>query len=149
MYCLHYIKKGTLVAFLSMISITLFAQDIPDSTIKKNIAVIDNPLERIVQLEPRQFEYDPGTFKKLKLQQGQQYGFIAEDIESVFPNLVNEKSVSYTSGKNATRNARIKTVDEKSLIPVIIASMKEQQLQIEKLNEELEKLKSDLKQLMR
>ncbi|HEX5024908.1 MAG TPA: tail fiber domain-containing protein [Agriterribacter sp.] len=134
---------------MSLISITLFAQEIPDSTIKKNIAVIDNPLERIIQLKPRQFEYDTDTFKKFKFQQGQQYGFIAEDIESVFPNLVNEKSVSYTYGKNATRNTRIKTVDEKSLIPVIIASMKEQQLQIEKLKAELEKLKTHVMQLTR
>jgi hypothetical protein len=45
-------------------------------------------------------------------------------------------------GKNSYRNATLKTIDELSLIPVLVASIKEQQLQIEKLTSELEILKS-------
>ncbi len=44
-------------------------------------------------------------------------------------------------GKNVYRNAQIKIIDDASLIPVLVASIKEQQQEIEKLKNEVEKLK--------
>lgn len=76
------------------------------------------------------------------MKKGTQYGFIAEDIAQTFPELVAEKSFSYMFGKNAYRTAKVKTVDEASLIPVLVASIKEQQEQIEKLKQEIENLKN-------
>ncbi len=119
------------------------AQDIADATIKKNISAIDDPLQKLIQLSPKSFEYDHKTYKHLKLQPGTQYGFIAEDLQTVFPNLVKERSVSYMFGKNAYRHTTIKVIDEASLIPVLVAAIKEQQTAIENLKTEIQALKKD------
>lgn len=135
------IKKAVLFCAFVLVSAVLFAQDLPDTKIKKNIEPIDNPLQRLMQLEPKKYEYNVSDFKHLKLQAGSQYGFIAEDLQSVFPDLVKEKSVNYMFGKNVYRNSTIKTIDEASLIPVLVASIKEQQAEIEKLKMEILQLK--------
>ncbi|MFT3746918.1 MAG: tail fiber domain-containing protein [Agriterribacter sp.] len=140
---MHTINIKKVILFFSFVfaSAVLFAQDIPDTKIKKNIEPINNPLQRLIQLEPKKFEYNVGDYKHLKLQSGSQYGFIAEDLQSIFPDLVKEKSVNYMFGKNVYRNSTIKTIDEASLIPVLVASIKEQQAEIEKLKMEVLQLK--------
>ena len=144
MYHINTAKKTCLAIVCFLTFGATQAQDITDRSIKKNVAAIDSPLQKITRLQPKQFEYNVGTFKHLKLKEGKQYGFIAEDVYSVFPNLVNEKSVSYRYGKNVYRHATIKTIDETSLIPVLVASIKEQQVEIEKLKTEELKLKNQI-----
>lgn len=119
------------------------AQNISDADIKKNVTAISEPLQKLIQLNPSSFEYDNSNYKHLKLQHGLQYGFIAEDLQAVFPNLVKERSVSYMFGKNAYRNSKIKVIDEASLIPVLVAAIKEQQIAIENLKTEIQGLKKD------
>ena len=143
-YIINTTKKACLAFAFLLTSGVIYAQDIPDRSIKKNITLIDSPLQKITQLQPKQFEYNAASFKHLKLKGGKQYGFIAEDIQVVFPDLVNEKSVSYRYGKNVYRNATIKTIDETSLIPVLVASIKEQQAEIEKLKTEILELKKQV-----
>ena len=121
------------------------AQAIPDSVLKKNITAIENPLQKLLQLNPKTFEFDRANYKHLKLQAGPAFGFIAEDVETVFPALVSEKSVPYLFGKNIYRNSTINVIDEKSLIPIMIASIKEQQLQIEQLKAEIMDMKEKLR----
>ena len=135
------LKKVVLSISFILVAAILFAQDLSDTKIKKNIEPIDNPLQLVMQLEPKKYEYNVSDYKHLKLQPGSQYGFIAEDIQAIFPNLVKEKSVNYMFGKNVYRNATIKTVDESSLIPVLVASIKEQQAAIEQLKMEILQLK--------
>ncbi|MFT3704927.1 MAG: tail fiber domain-containing protein [Agriterribacter sp.] len=119
----------------------LYAQQLTDRAIKINIETIENPLQRLIQLNPHKFEYNVNGFRYLKLKEGTQFGFVTEDMEAIFPHLVNEKQVSYMFGKNVYRNAKIKMIDEAGLIPVLVASIKEQQVEIEKLKEEILKLK--------
>ena len=135
------IKKASLAIASLLTSGVIYAQEISDRTIKKNVTLIERPLQKIMQLQPKQFEYNGAGFKHLKLKEGKQYGFIAEDVQSVFPHLVNEKSVLYRYGKNVYRNVTIKTIDETDLIPVLVASIKEQQTEIEKLKTEMLELK--------
>lgn len=63
-----------------------------------------------------------------------QFGFIAQDIEKVFPELVSTDENGYLS------------VDYQGLIPVLIEALKEQQLIINKQREELEKVLDELKE---
>ena len=139
------LKNFTITAIsifgLILFSNTSFAQQISDKEIKKNVVAIDNALSRLVKLEPKSFTYDNGKYNYLSLDKGKQYGFIAEDIVQTFPELVNEKSVQYMFGKNVYRTAKLKMVDGVSLIPVLVASIKEQQQQIEQLKQEIEALK--------
>lgn len=45
-------------------------------------------------------------------------------------------------GKNVYRGTKVKTIDETSLIPVLVASIKEQQVEIEKLKKDITELKA-------
>lgn len=133
--------RSTLFTGLLFMATTAFSQHLPDSEIKKNINPVTAPLQKLVQLEPKTYEFETNKFKYLKLQQGRKYGFLAENVQGIFPELVSEKSISYMFGKNSYRDASIKIVDELSLIPLLVASIKEQQQQIEKLQAEVEELK--------
>ncbi len=131
-----------LLAFVLSFQLSAQAQQLSDAAIKTNIAPIENSLNIVKQLEPKSFEYNTSAYSHLKLPQGTRFGFVAEDFQRVLPGLVFVKPYSFTSGKNATRNTSIKTVDMESLVPILIASIKEQQLQIDQLKAEVERLKA-------
>ncbi|MFT3903192.1 MAG: tail fiber domain-containing protein [Niabella sp.] len=135
-------KKIHFISFLTILSfnISANAQSISDYQLKTNVTDIQNPIKQLKQLEPKVFEYNKQGYSFLKLENGQHYGFLAEDVQKVFPELVKEKSVSYMQGKNRMRQAKIKTIDEKAFIPVLIASIKQQQAEIEALKLELMKV---------
>jgi Chaperone of endosialidase len=136
------IKKACLLLAVLFISFKTFSQTVTDSEIKKNVTEISSPLQKLVQLSPKTFEYNIQKFKHLNLEQGVKYGFIAEELQQVFPSLVRQKAVSYMYAKNSYRDTKIKTIDEASLIPVLVASIQQQQQQIQKLTEDVEALKN-------
>jgi hypothetical protein len=136
-----YIRLSLLFIF-SILVFSASAQDVADNEIKKNVTDISTPLDKLVQLEPKIFEYNTEKYKHLKLQQGKQFGFMSDNMQKVFPELVANKNISYMFGKNAYRDAKIKTVDKVSLIPVLVASIKEQQTEIEKLKKDIAELKA-------
>jgi hypothetical protein len=137
----------TSIKYISLITLGLFistatiAQTINDEQTKLNVASISNPVERLSQLKPISFEYNTKQYKFLNLQSGKQYGFLSENIQAVFPELVKEKRVTYMQGKNNYKSASIANINETSLIPVLVASIVEQQKQIDQLKSEIEALK--------
>jgi Chaperone of endosialidase len=135
------IKYFSIIALSLFISTTTIAQTINDEQTKLNVASISNPVERLSQLKPISFEYNTKQYKFLNLQTGKQYGFLSENIQAVFPELVKEKRVTYMQGKNNYKNASIANINETSLIPVLVASIVEQQKQIDQLKSEIEALK--------
>ena len=135
------IKYFSFIALSIFISTTAFSQTINDEQTKLNVTSISNPVEKLAQLKPISFEYNTKQYKFLNLQSGKQYGFLSENIQSVFPELVKEKRVSYMQGKNNYKSASIANINETSLIPVLVASIVEQQKQIDQLKSEIEALK--------
>ncbi|MFT3825031.1 MAG: tail fiber domain-containing protein [Chitinophagaceae bacterium] len=133
-------KAGIVIA-ATMFATTAFSQSIPDSDIKKNVTPISNPLESINKLEPKVFEYDQSKYQGLKLPAGKQYGFLAENVQAVFPDMVKVESRSIPFGKNTTRTAQVKTLDTERLVPVLVASIQELQAQVEQLKAEIQQLK--------
>ena len=84
-----------------------------DVKLKKNIIPIEDPLNKILSLEGKNYEW------KEKTKPGKQYGLIAQEVEKIIPELVSQgetKSVNYTG-----------------LIPVLIEAIKDQQKQIDDL----------------
>lgn len=135
------IKYITFITVSFFISTNAIAQTINDEQTKLNVASISNPIERLSQLKPISFEYNTKQYKFLNLQSGKQYGFLSDNIQAVFPELVKEKRVSYMQGKNNYKNASIASINETSLIPVLVASIVEQQKQIDQLKAEIEAMK--------
>jgi Chaperone of endosialidase len=135
------IKHIALITIGFFISANAIAQTINDEQTKLNVTSINNPVERLSQLKPISFEYNTKQYKFLNLQSGKQYGFLSDNIQAVFPELVKEKRVSYMQGKNNYKNASIASINETSLIPVLVASIVEQQKQIDQLKSEIDALK--------
>ena len=136
-------KKFKFILFSSLMLTAFFtghSQTISDNDLKTNISVISSPLQNIIRLQPRTFEYNTEKFKMLRLQKGVQYGFLANDVLEQFPELVRIKTVSYVIGKNNYRNSKIYTIDDAKLVPVLVAAMQQ-------LYDEIEILKQQVQQL--
>lgn len=116
------------------------AYTISDERTKENITNVDNCLAQLIGLSAKKYNYkkeDQGkTFvaedNKYDPSQKQYFGFLAQDVEKVFPNVVSDdekgnKFVSYTQ-----------------LIPVIVEGIKEQHEVIEQQQAEIDQLKTRL-----
>ncbi len=137
------IIKGICTLSIAFGSISIaFSQQYQEDQIKINAAQITNSTEKLKNLNPITFNYNRDEFKALNLPTGNRYGFLARDIENVFPDMLQTSSKVYTTGKNTTKTAKYDDVDNESLIPVLVAAIKEQQEQIEALRKEVEQLKS-------
>ncbi|SDH56981.1 Chaperone of endosialidase [Pedobacter terrae] len=119
-------------------SLKISAQEV----VQNNIKPVENALSQVTKLEPVSFNYDKVWAEKLKLSARPQYGFVGADAKAAVPNIVSVQSKDYSSGKNAFRSATITKVDYERLVPLLVASIKEQQQQIEALKHELKMLKS-------
>ncbi|ARS42452.1 hypothetical protein CA265_23460 [Sphingobacteriaceae bacterium GW460-11-11-14-LB5] len=119
-------------------SLKISAQEV----VQNNVKPVENALGQVTKLEPVSFTYDKAWAEKLKLSAKPQYGFVGADAKAAVPGIVSVQSKDYSSGKNAFKSATITKVDYESLVPLLVASIKEQQLQIEELQRELKTLKS-------
>lgn len=126
---------------LCVATLTSSAQKINEQELKVNIGKIANSTEHLKNLEPVTFKYDVSKYKNLKLPAGAQYGFMASNVQTEFPDMVYEASKSYDAGKNNSKIARYNEVQTEHLIPVLVAAIKEQQAEIELLKKEVELLK--------
>lgn len=107
-----------------------------DANMKTNVNNIHSPLDIINQLEPVSFEFDNSNYPSMNLADGLQYGLIAQDVETVLPELVMENThpASYDSLGNVSVPATsYKGVEYTQFIPILIAGVKEQQQTIDSL----------------
>ncbi len=95
-----------------------------DIGLKTDISEIDSPLERILSVRGIFFMWNGSAFPDLNLETGYDYGVLAQEVRDVFPELVTPDP--------ATGLLR---VDYDGLIPVIIEAIREQQQQIDELQE--------------
>ncbi|MBY0477706.1 MAG: hypothetical protein K2Q24_08655 [Chitinophagaceae bacterium] len=86
----------------------------------------------MIQLEPIVFECKTEKYKHLKLKNGFYFGYMPDNMQQIFPELVTARHVSYMFGKSLYSDTRIRTIDKTSLIPILVGTIKEQQIEIEK-----------------
>jgi hypothetical protein len=90
-----------------------------DERLKKNITTItNNELDSLFVLNPVHYLYKHDKNEKLH------YGLIAQDVEKVFPELVENNNIS-----------GYKTVNYQEFIPLMLAKMKSMQNEIDELKE--------------
>jgi hypothetical protein len=102
---------------------------------KKNIKVLDNTLSGILNLQAVNYDLRRDEFPEMGFESGSQIGLIAQDVEKVFPLLVN------------TDNKGYKAVAYDKLSVLLVEGMKEQQRQIQSYKAENENLRSKLESL--
>ncbi|MFZ2226818.1 MAG: tail fiber domain-containing protein [Candidatus Moraniibacteriota bacterium] len=98
-----------------------------DRNLKKDIAPLENSLDKISQLQGVNFRWkDSQKDQKLNV------GLVAQDVEEVYPELV-----------NTDEQTGLKSVEYGNLVAPLIESIKEQQKQIDELKAEINQLKNN------
>ncbi|HKR05801.1 MAG TPA: tail fiber domain-containing protein [Bacteroidia bacterium] len=103
-----------------------------DRKLKKNVETYSGALAKISQLNASTYTFDHAKYPGMALPGGKQIGFMADNVEQVFPELI--KTGDLPAG--ATRDTRgkptyhqienVKTVNYMGLIPVLAEAIKEQ-----------------------
>ena len=106
-----------------------------DATLKTNIDTLQDAISVINQLKPKQFNFDQAGHPSMSFPNGLQYGLIAQDVETVLPNLVNNNvhpAKLDSIGNVVVPPVNFKSVEYEQLIPFLIKGMQQQQAQIKK-----------------
>lgn len=95
-----------------------------DIRFKQNVSTLTHALDAVRRLRGVEYDWRRAEFPQLRLPAGRQVGLIAQEVEQVFPDLVSTGPDGY------------KSVDYSRLTPVLIEALKEQQRQIEQLQQQ-------------
>ena len=140
MYQLNrYTSKLFFIAFLLIAAGNAYAQQ--GSPEENECRTIDNALHAVLQLQPRIFETGKERAAFVRTKGPTQYGFLTDNVGNVLPGVVQSKTVSYMYGKNTYRTRTYQTVNEQSLVPVLVASIQELHSELERLRQEVAELK--------
>ena len=101
---------------------------ISDQRFKENIQDLDVGLNAVMALKPRKFDWKAGKGKDIKGDRG----FIAQELEQVFPDLVDEWADPAPEGEEPYKSVR------QDLIPVLVKAIQEQQTLITQLTARLD-----------
>jgi hypothetical protein len=123
-----------------------------DRSLKHDFEEINSVLDDLMKIEIKQYQYNQdGVYGEMNLPSGNQIGFIADNIGSVYPNLI--KETFYESGiNNLDENqeditVKFNAVNYSGMVPVIAKATQEQQLIIIKLKEQIDLLKTEIEHL--
>jgi hypothetical protein len=111
-----------------------------DLKLKKDISIIPDALNKILAIRGVNYTHKLDEYPYLGLGSGLQYGFIAQEIETIIPEAVVEKTFDKNGAKelsplskNKADLENFKTVNYISVIPILVEAIKEQQQIIESL----------------
>jgi hypothetical protein len=112
-----------------------------DEKLKENIQPMQNALDKVMKLDVSNYNYKATDFPEMNLPTDTQNGFIAENIENVFPELVK------LNPAKKEQPAEFKAVNYIGMIPVLTKAIQEQQALLtakdERIND-LQKKQDDL-----
>ena len=101
-----------------------------DVRYKTNVRSLDNSLESLLGLRGVSYNWDRARWPNRKFSGGKQIGFIAQEMEKIFPELVSTDENSY------------KSVNYIGVVPVLVEAVKAQQKQIDELTKQNARLAS-------
>ena len=96
-----------------------------DMRYKKDIRPIRDPLQKLMQLQGVTYDWKIKEYPDMNFSERLQIGFIAQDLEKIFPEMV------------FTDHAGYKSIDYSRLTPVLVETIKEQQKQINEISTRL------------
>ena len=102
-----------------------------DERFKQNISPIQSPLQKLLQLNGVEYEMKIAAFPQNHFMPGRQMGLLAQNVEKIVPEAVNEKD-------------GYKGVDYARLVPLLIESIKEQNKKMEDQQKQIDELKLQL-----
>jgi hypothetical protein len=96
-----------------------------DANFKENITSIDSPIEKLMLISGKKYEYNTDEFPQMNFDEGFTYGVIAQELQAAIPELVKSDSAGNLA------------VNYNGIIPFLIEAVKAQQQQIETLQQNL------------
>lgn len=128
-----------------------------DERTKENINNLDGALALINKLQPKSYNFKADM--DMNLPEGEQFGFVAQELETALPGLVktiehpaeagdviieplDEEAIANgeiqeTEEVKAGKGQELKTVNYVALIPILVQAIKEQQQEIDALKQQL------------
>lgn len=101
-----------------------------DTRFKTNIIPIENPLQKVLKLRGVTFDWKTKEFPSRMFSENRALGFIAQEVEQVIPEVVQTE--------NSTEG--FKSVQYDKVVALLVEAIKEQQKQIEQLQQEVKEL---------
>ena len=116
-----------------------------DGKFKNNIAKLEEgTVSKLMQLKPSTYTLKTEEYKFMNLPEGSQFGFVAQDLEQIFPTLVQNSSHPGEEGVNGkSASISYKSVNYIGLIPILTKAIQEQQTNINDLKSEIELLRKE------
>jgi len=122
-------------------------QNVSDARLKTNVKTIGGALNKVMQLRGVEFNYSKQNFPDVNMDtETKKIGFIAQEVEQVFPQMVREANIFSSPVKMNTgivqkRNVyKVKTMSYTDLVPLLVEAIKEQQKIIEEQNNKINTL---------
>ncbi len=103
-----------------------------DERFKQNITAIESPLQKLLQISGVEYEMKTDEFSKMHFTPGRQIGLLAQNVEKVVPEAVNEKD-------------GYKGVDYARLVPLLIESIRELKKENDEQKKRIEQLELKVK----
>ncbi|MCR9098350.1 MAG: tail fiber domain-containing protein [bacterium] len=121
-----------------------------DAKLKKEVRALDGALESVLQLQPKTYYFKTDEFEGLNLPDGAQMGFIAQEVQDIFPQVVHKTAhVAHPRPGEETesRTTEYISINYLSFIPVLTKAIQEQQEEIESLKKDKEDLQARMDRL--
>ncbi|HLP33290.1 MAG TPA: tail fiber domain-containing protein [Bacteroidia bacterium] len=117
-----------------------------DMKLKKNVTDMGSSISKLMLLDVKRYEYLSSEQAGINLPRGFQFGFMAQDMERLFPELVKQQ-IQKRPSMNGEKFDRIeyKAINYIGLVPVLTKAIQEQQTQIDELKKQLEAISLQLK----
>jgi len=116
---------------------------VSDVRTKTSIKNMTEASSIIQQLRPVSYEFSATNFENLDLPKGLQYGFVAQEVEDVLPELVSHSATTEMDGVQT----ELKGINYIQMIPVLTQALQEQQSLIDNQQAQIDELKSLVKTL--
>lgn len=119
-----------------------------DPKFKKEMHNLEGGLEKVLELTPLTYQYRLDEFPEMNFEDKEHFGFNAEEIEQVFPTLINQTYQPIDDPENdreGDRGTWFKAVNYQGLIPILTKAIQEQQAVISALEDRIELLEARLK----
>ena len=104
--------------------------NLSDARLKKDVLAIEHSLDKVMALRPVTFNWNKTVNTDLILDDRNHIGFIAQEVEEVFPQVIS----------TADDEMKTKSIAYSDLVPVLTKAIQEQQAQIEALKAQNETL---------
>ena len=122
---------------------------ISDGNLKQAPIPIDNALEKVMELDPVSYYFKPQGPGKINLPTGLQNGFVAQEVKSLFPELVHPVThPEFDENGQIVSTSAYEGVNYIGFIPVLVEALQTQQTLIEEQNQRIDELEAKLNILL-